>query len=222
MAVPVEIRRRNASFEEREPGRLTQHAFSFGSHYDPERLRFGPMVCHDDHRLARGKGFLTHRHSGLEIVTWVVAGALAHTDSTGRTTVVEPGSVAVLSARSGVEHSEVAAAPQTRFVQVWLASDAEGDPTYDVRPVELAAGTLTPVVAPLPGATFSVARLQPGQSVVLPAAPRQHVFVATGALTRSSLAEPLSAGDAFLMTEHPATEVTAGGATDLLVWSFDS
>src|SRR5689334_9158618 len=79
MSVTVEIRRGSARFVEREVGRVTHHSFSFGEHYDPERLAFGPLVCHDDHLLGSGRGFDTHHHSDLEIVTWVVSGALRHT-----------------------------------------------------------------------------------------------------------------------------------------------
>ena len=123
----VEIRRGSTRFVEREAGRVTRHSFSFGAHYDPARLGFGPMVCHDDHLLGPGRGFDTHRHSGLEIVTYVVSGSLRHTDSTGATSVVPAGSVAVLSAGAGVEHSEVATDEgPCRFVQVWLRTEFEG------------------------------------------------------------------------------------------------
>ena len=221
MSVPAEIRRGSARFVERAPGRATAHSFSFGQHHDPERLRFGPLVCHDDHLLAEGVGFDAHRHTGLEIVSWVLNGALRHTDSSGTATVVEPGQVAVLSAGPGVEHSEVAAAPHTRFVQVWLDGGAEREePAYDVRRPELAPGRLVEVAAPLPGASFSVARLGIGDTVELPAAPRVHAYVATGALIRSSLAEPLAAGDAFEMVDPGPTSVTAAVPTELLVWAF--
>lgn len=214
MDVTVEIRRRTARFVERQPGRVTYHSFSFGSAYDPERLRFGPMVCHDDHTLGAGRGFDPHRHSGLVIVTRVLTGALEHTDSTGTTTRVEPGSIAVLTTGTGVEHSEIAALPQTRFVQVWLApddSEPPGDPAYVVVPGD---------ALDLPGASMRAHRLAPGETLLLPPSPRRHVYVATGALTRSSLAEPLAAGDAFEMVDQPATEVTAAVASELLVWSF--
>ena len=75
----VEIRRGSTRFQEREPGRVTRHSFAFGSDYDPARLSFGPMVCHDDHLLGPGRGFETHRHSGLEIITYVVSGAQSGT-----------------------------------------------------------------------------------------------------------------------------------------------
>lgn len=223
MAVSTEIRRSSARFTERSRGRVTAHSFSFGEHYDPDRLRLGPMVCHDDHLLARGQGFATHRHSGLEIVTWVVSGALEHTGPDSEPVVLEPGSVAVLRTGAGVEHAEVAVAPQTRFVQVWLTApdDAPQQPSYDVRAVDLAAaeGALVPV-AEVAGATFSAARLGVGATLTVPGGPLTHVFVATGALLRSSLAQPLAAGDTFIFTDEPDHEVTAAVPTDVLVWAL--
>lgn len=223
MAVTVEIRRGSARFVERDRGRATWHAFSFGAHYDPANVGFGPMVCHDEHLLADGKGFATHPHRDLAIVTWVVSGALTHTDSTGGSHTLLPGEVGVLQAGAGVEHSEVAAAPQTRFVQVWLLPDEYGaTPAYSVAPVE--RGALVEAVRPTGSATLWVAQLAAGESVTLPRAPRLHVFVASGALLRSSLAEPLSAGDAFLMTDESAAEltVTAGVETQLLIWGLSA
>ena len=196
--VPVEIRRGSRRFDERAPGRATWHSFSFGPSYDPDNLAFGPMVCHDDHWLSEGAGFETHRHRDLVIVTWVLTGSLTHTGPDSGATTVGPGSVAVLRAGSGVEHSEIAATPQTRFVQVWLAPDdadaVVGGASYDVTAAPLVPGALTVVARPTATATFSVAQLMPNDSVTLPEDPLQHVFVARGALRRSSLAEPLLAG----------------------------
>ncbi len=211
MPVSAEIRRGSDRFVEREQGRLSRHSFSFGSAYDPDNLRFGPMVCHDDHLLAAGRGFDTHRHSDLVIVTYVVSGALEHTDPTG-STVVGAGSFGVLRTGAGVEHSEVAAAPQTRFVQTWLTDDHDGPATYGVVPGD--------DVEPLPGARLAVVRLGDHETTTLPSAPLVHVYVARGALLRSSLAEPLQEGDAFRFTGDPAHEVTAGVPSELLVWSF--
>ena len=190
------------------------HAFSFGSWYDAEHVSFGPMVCHDEHLLRDGEGFPTHSHSGLVIVTWVISGAVAHTDLTGASSTLTPGDVGVLRTGPSVEHSEVAAAPQTRFIQVWLSDPSPGgDPSYEV---------LTSPVEPVPGARFEVPRLEANQTFATPVAPRVHVFVSRGALLRSSLAEPLHDGDAFLFTDEPSYELTAGVPTELLVWSFGS
>jgi len=205
---------------ERVQGRLTAHGFSFGSSYDAEHVRFGPMVCHDDHLLRVGEGFPPHQHADLVIVTWVLSGAVAHSGPTGDARV-EAGQVAVLRTGGGVSHSEVAAAPQTRFVQVWLAADGPEEPSYAVATPSLPTGELVPVASPIPGATLSVIRVGDHQTVTIPAGPRTHVYVGRGALLRSSLAEPLHEGDAFLFVDEPAHELTAGVPTELLVWSFE-
>ncbi len=216
----------------REEGRSTRHSFSFGPHYDAENLGFGPMVCHDDHLLRAGAGFADHPHTDLEIVTWVLSGALVHADDHGHQAAVLPGTVQVLSAGSGVVHAEMAHAPSgpARFVQVWLRPDESGtEPAYATVPVVVPEGELVPVasghrlaaVARLgtSAATFWVARLPAGGSVTLPDEPLQHVFVATGALARSSLAQPLEAGDAFRITDRPGLTLTAAAPTELLVWT---
>ncbi len=221
MPVTTEIRRGSERFVERQAGRLSQHSLAFGASYDAGNLRFGPMVCHDDHLLGSGQGFSAHRHSDLVIVSWVLSGELTHTDGEGAEVRVAPGEVAVLRAGPGVEHSELASAPQTRFIQVWLAPEApDAVSSYDVSPVELVTGELTQVAEPLPGARFSVARLGAGDVLELPEAPLVHVHLARGALARSSMAEPLQEGDAFRFTDEPAHAVTATVPSELLVWTF--
>ncbi|MCA1981830.1 pirin family protein [Nocardioides nematodiphilus] len=219
----VEIRRGTTRFMDRGPGRATWHSLSFGQHYDPERLRIGPMVCHDEHLLGDGKGFETHQHDELEIVSWVVSGAVTHVDSLGSEVTLSAGQVGHLRAGSGVTHSEVAAAPQTRFVQVWITPDEPDlEPAYSAPDVSLESGRLVEVLRPTSTAVFSVARLAAGESVTVPAGPIRHVYVAAGALLRSSLAEPLTQGDAFVVSDeadatHDLT-VTAAIETELLVW----
>lgn len=227
MPVTVEIRRGTSRFSTRVPGRLTRHAFSFGEHYDPERLSFGPIVCHDDHLVSGGQGFEEHAHSDLEIITWVVSGAVRHLDASGREEVVPTGSLAVLSAGSGVRHAEsaVVGAGPTRFVQTWLRPDVTGtEPSYAVAALDPAATGL--VAAPLrvgvAGAQLSVARLRAGERLELPAVPRLHAFLTRGALLRFSLAEPLAAGDACCFVDEPAHPVVAAVDTELLVWTFAS
>lgn len=223
MPVSVEIRRGTTRFFTRGEGHFTRHSLSFGAHYDPDNVRFGPLVCHDDHLLGPGVGFDEHPHRDLEIVTWVLSGELHHSDSSGHTGVVRPGEVQVLSAGSGVTHAEIAGpSGPTRFVQAWLAPAEVGTPpAYSVTPVSLVPGELTQV-ARIGDATFRVARLSAGDTVELPDSPLQHVFVAGGALQRSSMAQPLEDGDAFRITDQPGLAVTAAARTELLVWSFAS
>ena len=219
----------------RGEGLTTRHSFSFGDHYDPENVGFGPMVCHDDHLLRGGAGFPDHPHRDLEIVTWVLSGAVVHTASVGPPTTVEPGQVQVLSAGSGVSHSEIAepGAGPTRFVQTWVRPDESGAaPSYASASVgdAVAGGGLVPVVSGHGGdavgrigtasATLHAAVLDAGESVTLPDDPLQHVFVASGSIARFSLAEPLSAGDALRIGDRPGLSLTAATPTELLVWSF--
>ncbi|MVQ49795.1 pirin family protein [Nocardioides sp. MAH-18] len=221
MHVSVEIRRGTDRYVTRERGHFTRHSFSFGGHYDPDNVRFGRLVCHDDHLLAGGAGFEDHPHQDVEIVSWVLTGALHHRDSSGHEHVVRPGEVQVLSAGSGVTHAETAGpGGATRFVQAWLTPEETGTPpAYSVTAAQLTPGALSEVLR-LGDARFRVARLETGDVLTLPDEPLQHVFVATGALLRSSLAEPLSDGDAFRITERPGLAVTAAVPTELLVWTF--
>jgi quercetin 2,3-dioxygenase len=231
----VEVRRGSGRFVTRGESQTTRHSFSFGDHYDPENVGFGPMVCHDDHLLRGGAGFPDHPHSDLEIVTWVLTGAVVHTASVGPPTTVGAGQVQVLSAGSGVVHSEIAepGSGPTRFIQTWVRPDESGAaPSYTSASVRdaLADGGLVPVASGHDGAaaarigtasaTLHAATLDAGQSVDLPDDPLQHVFVATGALARFSLAEPLSAGDVLRVSDRPGLSLTAASPTELLVWSF--
>jgi hypothetical protein len=220
-------------------GRLTSHSFSFGPHYDPANLGFGPLVCHNDEVLdpsavgRRGEGttevagYPEHPHTELEIVTWVLEGALVHTDVSGGRHVVEAGRAQVLSAGTGVRHSEVAdpGSGRCRFVQAWLTPSAPGaEPSYVLGEAPQPASGLVEVAGGgglrigTTGARLLVARLSPGTSVSLPEDPRQHVFAATGAVSLAGL--DLRAGDAVRLTDEPGHVVTAVQATELLVWSF--
>ena len=210
-----------------DAGRVTEHSFSFGPHYDPANLGFGPLVCHNDDRLDPGAGYTEHPHAELEIVTWVLEGALVHTDSTGARHVVEAGRAQVLSAGSGVRHSEVADAGsgRCRFVQAWLAPSVAGtEPSYVLGEAPTPASGLVAVAGGdgLPigttGARLLVARMAAGDEVTLPDDPRQHVFAATGAVELDGLA--LRGGDAVRLTDEPGHVVRASEPTELLVWSF--
>jgi redox-sensitive bicupin YhaK (pirin superfamily) len=235
MPVTVEIRRASQGYLTREHGLRTRHAFSFGRHYDPANIGFGPLVCHDDHLVGSGRWFPDHPHAGVEIVTWVLEGALVHVDSTGAAATVTPGTGLVQATGSGIVHSERASeSGPARFVQAWLAQDDLADdgaePSYETAAVDLSRGGLVPVVsghdpaAPVrlrtANATFSVARLEGGETLTLPEDPLQHVYVTRGTLLRSSLAEPLSDGDSFRITDQPGLQITAGVRTELLVWGF--
>lgn len=224
----VTVYRGSQRFSSSETGRVTRHSFSFGSHYDPANLGFGPMLCHNDDVLGPGHGYGEHPHRDLEIVTWVLSGALVHTDTEGNHRLLRPGEVQVLSAGSGIRHSEVGdpTSGPTRFIQVWLTPDEwDAPPAYRSEVLDEGAEGLVQVVGGdglaigRRGASLSVARLVPGQEVTLPSSPRQHVFAATGDVVLEGI--HLAAGDAVRLEEAGGCRAVAEKPGELLVWSFD-
>ena len=229
----IDVRRAGDRFTTGADGITTRHSFSFGTHYDPGNVGFAVLVAHNDELLAPRTGFAEHPHRDLEIVTWVLDGALRHEDSHGHTGVVHPGQVQRLSAGSGVRHTERADEARTRFVQMWLRPDDAGrPPSYAQRDVaaDLADGDLVPVASGDPGvaavvrvrtggAVLSVARLTPGGSVELPDAPHVHVFVARGSVEVEQ-AGPLTDADALRLTDDGPRRATATSDAELLVWSM--
>lgn len=213
----VQVRRAADLFVTAGDGVLSRHCFSFGGHYDPEHTGFGELVACNVEQLEPGAGFPDHPHRALEIVTWVLEGALRHRDSAGHDAVVAPGEVQHVRAGTGVVHAESNAAPgSTRFVQLWLAADEPlSAPSYEKRDVRssLRQGELVRVLD-LPA--VSVARLGAGDLVALPVAPRLHLLVTRGTVELAAGAV-LAGGDSARLTAEPAHEVRASEPAELLV-----
>lgn len=228
----IEVRRAADRFTTEAEGRTTRHSFSFDRHYDPANLGFGLLLAHNDDRLAAGAGYPPHRHRDVEIVTWVLDGALVHDDSEGQGGLVRPGLVQSLSAGRGVLHSEVAGpdAP-ARFVQVWLPPDESGTaPRHCLADPGDLTGPLVPVASGIPGveapapvgnrrAALHVARLGAGGSVTLPDARHLHVFAARGSLDVEG-AGRLEEADAARLTDDGGRRVTAATPAEVLVWEM--
>ncbi|QYA93949.1 pirin family protein [Streptomyces anulatus] len=199
-------------------GIVTRHALSFGPFYDPDNLRFGPVLACNEERLAPGAGFEEHPHSHTEIVTWVVEGELTHRDSAGHFTVVRAGDVAHLSAASGVRHVERndGRAPLA-FLQMWLAPlEPGGDPSYTVVP---GIADSTPYALPGAGAMLHVRRLGGGERTAVPDAARAYVHVVRGRVALDD--EELGPGDAARITGAEGLEAVAvAGPAELLVWEL--
>ena len=219
----MQVRRAGDRFLTRTPGVETRHSFSFGPHWDPTNTAYGPLVTHDEHRLAARAGFPPHPHRGLDVVTCVLEGELVHEDDAGRRVAVREGGVAHLHTGRGVVHAERAGAGGARFVQSWLTADQPGEPTYVSRVLEPAPGLVEAVR--VGAAALHVGRLGAGP-VELPEAQRRHLFVASGEVeveveVASDMArQALAAGDAARLTgARAALHVPA--AAVVLVWALD-
>ena len=134
----MEVRRADDRFCTESDGITTFHSFSYGAHYDPDNVGFGPIIAINDERVPPAGGYATHHHADVEIVTWVIEGALAHEDTAGARGVIRPGTAHWLSAGDGVQHAEHNASTEEplRFVQTMLRSEFDGEPRYQSESVE--------------------------------------------------------------------------------------
>ena len=224
----VDVRPGASRFVTRTDWIVSRHSFSYGPHYDPDNIRFGALIAHNDDLLQPGGGFDAHPHRDVEIVTFLIDGALAHRDDHGAAVVLRPGFVQRLSTGRGVVHSEVNAYDgTTRYLQMWLSPDVDGPADYEVaeaRPGAGAFGLIASGSAPAPlalrqsDAALLAARLRRGQSAMPPRADLAHLYVADGAVLVGEVT--LGAGDAARVTGATGLEVVAAAESLVLVWLF--
>ena len=209
------------------------HSFSFASYFDPAHMGWGNLRVINEDRIAPGKGFGTHGHRDMEIVSYVVTGALAHKDSMGHVQTIQPGEVQRMSAGSGVQHSEFNhASTDTHFLQIWILPDVPGiDPGYEQKTFSDAdkQGRLRLVASP-DGADGSVtihanARLYAGlfdtgqaASLTLPAGRKAYVHLVRGGLSVNGVV--LTGGDAALLSEEAAVNLSDGVDAEVLVFDL--
>jgi redox-sensitive bicupin YhaK (pirin superfamily) len=200
-AAVIRVLRAADRFETAQPGILTRHCFSAGAHYDPDNTRFGPLIGFDEHVVAPGAGFARHAHRGVDIVSWVLDGALRHQDGSGTERTVRPGLAQLQATGDGIEHTELnaSATEPLRFLQMTVLAGV-GPPRYALAepPVAAAAGTL---------------RIHRAGTVSVEA-PLVHVYVVTGGFDVGD--QQLHAGDSARADEP----VTLDGTGELVVWEL--
>lgn len=130
----------------------SEFSFSFADYDDPSNAHFGVLLAHNDNELKPEQGMHEHPHHDLEIITYVVSGVLKHQDDLGNHADLQAGSVQMMSAGTGINHSETNPSPSTdvRFLQIWLLPDRPGmTPRWDARffPPELKLNNLLPVAS---------------------------------------------------------------------------
>jgi quercetin 2,3-dioxygenase len=212
----------------------TYHSFSFADYYDPEHMGYGPLRVINDDRVHPGRGFGTHPHRDMEIITYILDGELAHKDSMGNGSVIRRGDVQRMSAGTGVLHSEFNASATTpvHLLQIWIEPERRGiAPGYEQKHYTDAEkrGRLLPIVSG-DGADGSVTIHQDarvyagivgsGEAVrhALAADRKAYVHVATGVATVNG--QRLNAGDAVKVAGERQIDVSGDPEAEVLVFDL--
>lgn len=208
----------------------THHLFSFGTYMHPDRMRFGMLRVFNDDVVAGGSGFGEHPHRNMEIISIPLRGILMHQDSMGHAESLHPGDIQVMSAGSGITHSEYngSETDEVAFLQIWIIPDTPNvEPRYDQRRIEQQRNVILPVVGPKGGGTplwihqrawLSMVTIDDGFQVDYE--PRRidtgiFVFVIEGELTVSG--HVLQRRDAIGITDLAAVQLQSHGTSVAVV-----
>jgi redox-sensitive bicupin YhaK (pirin superfamily) len=212
----------------------TRFTFSFADYFDPEHVQFRTLRVMNDDRVAAGGGFPTHPHKDMEIVTYVLEGALEHRDSMGNGSVIRPGDVQYMSAGTGVAHSEFNASDKeaVHLYQIWMFPDKKGyKPRYDQKHFsdDEKRGKLRLLVSP-DGRDGSIKIQQdnelyatvlgPGEAVKHELKPDRHAYVqvARGSVTLNG--EKLETGDGAAISQEQRLELAGIKDAEVLVFNL--
>ena len=209
------------------------HTFSFDQYYDPEWVGFRSLRVLNEDRVAPGRGFGTHPHRDMEILTCVLEGALEHKDSLGTGSVIRPGELQRMSAGTGIAHSEFngSKSEPVHLLQIWIRPEKKGlPPGYEQKAFsrEAMKGRLLRIAGRDGGDAITVHQdvilyatvLDPGQTVRHALAPGRHAWVqvARGAVTVNGKA--LSAGDAAALSDELQVELAASAPSEVLLFDL--
>lgn len=212
----------------------SRFSFSFAEYHDPAHIHFGPLRVINDDYIAPGQGFGTHGHKDMEIVTYVLEGAVAHKDSLGNAGNIVPGEVQRMSAGRGIMHSEFNpnAGQRTHLLQIWIIPDRTGgSASYEQKAYDASEkrGKLRLVASP-DGAEGSVtiqqnARMYAGlfdggesTTHTLAAGRLAYVHVARGAVTVNGVA--LNEGDAIKIENEASVRIDKGSEAEVLLFDL--
>ncbi len=211
----------------------TRHTFSFAHYYDPAHMGFRALRVINEDKVAPGEGFPAHPHRDMEIITYVLDGALEHRDSMGNGSVIRPGEVQRMSAGTGVTHSEYNHSPAepVHFLQIWIVPDtARVQPSYEQRAfsVEQRTNALVPLASP-DGAGGAVpihqdvtlygTLLGAGKRVSHALAPGRHAWIHVARGRAEVNGAPVAAGDGVAISD--LTDITLAGVDDAEILLFD-
>lgn len=211
----------------------SRHTFSFAGYRDPRHTGVGPLLVINEDRVAPGQGFPTHAHSDMEILSWVMEGALEHTDSMGTSAVIRPGELQRMSAGTGIRHSEYnqSKTDAVHFLQIWVKPARAGlPPGYEQKTFGDELDGHFRLLGSQDGRDGSItihqdvnlwgAHLHAGQAAELPVAAgrTQWVQVTSGAIQVDE--QMLEAGDGAALTGMSALCLKADAATELLVFDM--
>lgn len=212
----------------------TWHSFSFSDYYDPAHMGYSTLRVINEDRVTPGRGFGTHGHKDMEIMTYILSGALEHRDSMGNGSVIRPGDVQRMSAGTGVRHSEYNPSPDepVHLLQIWLLPNRLGvAPGYAQRHFPEAArrGRLCLLMSPdgrdgsidaHQDALVYATLLEAGERVGLDLGPgrRAYVQVARGGVRVNG--QDLGAGDGARLRDEPRVEIAGLGPAEVLVFDL--
>lgn len=210
----------------------TYHTFSFGEYYDPQFMGFRSLRVINEDWVQAGGGFPTHPHRDMEIVTYILEGALQHKDSMGNGSAIRPGEVQRMTAGTGITHSEYnpSKSEPVHLLQIWLMPEQRGlKPSYEQKtyPAEEKRGRMR-LIASRDGREGSVtihqdadiyAGLLNGEEINFPLRPERHAWVQVARGTVSVNGQELGPGDAAAVTAEE--QVRLGPGKDAEVLLFD-
>jgi hypothetical protein len=212
----------------------SRHTFSFGDYHDPRHMGFRDLRVINEDLVQPGKGFATHAHRDMEIVTWVLDGVLEHRDSLGNGSRIRPGDAQRMSAGTGVTHSEynASASEVVHLLQIWILPERAGLPaSYEQRHFAAASrrgqlrlvasrGAREGSVALHQDVDLYAALLDSGEVVEHALRPGRHAWVqvARGAVALGDLA--LAAGDGAALSDEPSLRLAASEPSEVLVFDL--